>query len=58
MLYYISSMFDKIIYNTLHWIMGWSGKINSWSWRKHAKMLEDKRQKENEEYVKELKNKL
>ncbi len=58
MLYYISSMFDKIIYNTLHWIMGWSGKINSWSWRKHAKMLEDKRQKENEEYVKELQKKL
>ena len=51
-------MFDKIIYNTLHWIMSWSGKINSWSWRKHAKMIEDKRQKENEEYVKELQKKL
>ena len=40
------------------WIMGWSGAINSWAWRKHAKILEDRRQKENEEYVKELKDKL
>jgi len=58
MLYYISSMFNKIIYMTLHWLMKWSGQINSWAWRKHAKMIEDKRQKENEEYVKELQKKL
>ena len=49
-------MFDKL--EIYLWIMGWSGKINSWAWRKHAKILEAKRQKENEEYVKELKNKL
>ncbi len=58
MLYYISSMFDKIVYTTLHWLMKWSGTINSWSWRKHTKMIEKKRQEENEEYVKELQNKL
>ncbi len=58
MLYYIASMLDKIVYNTLHWIMKWSGQINSWSWRKHTKMIEKKRQEENEEYVKELQNKL
>jgi len=58
MLYYISSMFNKIIYMTLHWLMKWSGQINSWAWRKHAKMIEDKRQRENEEYVKELQKKL
>lgn len=51
-------MLDKYIYETLHFIMKWSGKLNSWAWCKHAKILEDKRQKENEEYVKELKKKL
>ena len=51
-------MFDKIVYDTLHFIMKYAGKMNAWAWRKHAKMIEDKRQKENEEYVKELKDKL
>ena len=58
MLYYISSMFDKIVYTTLHWLMKWSGKINSWSWQKHVKHIEKKRQQEDEEYVKELQKKL
>ena len=40
------------------WIMGWSGKINSWAWRKQAAIIKDKQQKENEEYLKELKKKL
>ena len=40
------------------WIMGWSGKLNAWAWRKHVKIIEDKREKENEEYLKELKSKL
>ena len=40
------------------WIMGWSGKLNAWAWRKHIKIIEDKREKENEEYLKELKRKL
>jgi len=48
-------MLDKIVYDTLHFIMKWAGQINSWAWRKHVKIIEDKRQKENEEYVKELK---
>ena len=51
-------MFDKFIYNGLHFIMKWAGMLNAWAWRKHVKIIEDKRQKENEEYVKELKNKL
>ena len=60
-------MFDKVIYNTLHWIMGWSGKINSWAWRKHARILRDKqskdmedliRRQENSQYLEELKKKL
>ena len=32
-------MFDKYIYGTLHFIMKWSGKINSWAWREHVKIL-------------------
>ena len=51
-------MFDKIIYESLHVIMKYAGTLNAWAWRKHAKILEAKRQKENEEYVKELKKKL
>ena len=51
-------MFDKFIYEGLHFIMKWAGMLNAWAWRKHVKIIEDKRQKENEEYVKELKEKL
>jgi hypothetical protein len=38
--------------------MEWSGKINSWAWQKHVKIIEKKRQREDEEYVKELQKKL
>ena len=51
-------MLDKIVYNSLHFIMKWDGTLNAWAWRKHVKIIEDKRQKENEEYVKELQKKL
>jgi len=51
-------MLDKFVYETLHFIMKWSGRLNSWAWGKHADILEKRRQKENEEYVKELKKKL
>ncbi len=51
-------MLDKIVYNSLPFIMKWAGTLNAWAWRKHVKIIEDKRQKENEEYVKELKDKL
>ena len=40
------------------WIMGWSGKINSWAWRKQAAIVREKNRKEEEDYLKELKNKL
>ena len=39
-------MLDRIVYNTLHFIMKYAGQMNSWALRKHAKMIEDKRQKE------------
>ena len=47
--------------------MGWSGQLNSWAWRKHAKILRAKQNKdmealirnqENYEYLEELKRKL
>ena len=60
-------MFDKYIYLGLHFLMEWSGKINSWAWRKHAKILRAKqniamekltREQENSAYLEELKRKL
>jgi hypothetical protein len=60
-------MLDKYIYETLHFIMKWSGQINSWAWRKHSKILRAKqsnelreleRRQENYEYLEELKKKL
>ena len=60
-------MLDKIVYNTLHFIMKWAGQMNSWAWRKHAKILRSKqrqdsekliRDQENSAYLEELKRKL
>jgi len=51
-------MLDKFIYEGLHFIMKWAGMLNAWAWRKHAKILRDKQRREDEAYVKELKNKL
>ncbi len=38
--------------------MDWSGRINSWAWRKQAAIVKDKNRKEEEDYLKELKKKL
>tara|TARA_Y100000385_G_scaffold277924_1_gene325572 strand:+ start:2039 stop:2221 length:183 start_codon:yes stop_codon:yes gene_type:complete len=60
-------MFDKYIYQGLHFLMKWAGEINSWAWRKHARILRDKqskdmedliRRQENSQYLEELKRKL
>ena len=40
------------------WIMGWSGKISAWAFRKQAAIVREKNRKEEEDYLKELKNKL
>ena len=59
-------MFDKYIYQGLHFLMKWAGEINSWAWRKHARILRDKqskdmedliRRQENSQYLEELKRK-
>jgi|TARA_R110002020_G_scaffold90832_2_gene221103 hypothetical protein len=58
---------DKYVYQLLHFIMKWSGQINSWAWRKHATILRNKQNKEledlirnqeNNAYLEELKKKL
>ena len=60
-------MLDKIVYNSLHFIMKWAGTLNSWAWRKHSRILRAKqskemedliRRQENFEYLEELKRKL
>tara|TARA_Y100001972_G_scaffold7728_1_gene8228 strand:- start:877 stop:993 length:117 start_codon:yes stop_codon:yes gene_type:complete len=38
--------------------MGWTGRINAWAWRKQAGIIKDKQQREEEDYLKELKKKL
>tara|TARA_R100001015_G_scaffold7503_1_gene2913 strand:+ start:135 stop:290 length:156 start_codon:yes stop_codon:yes gene_type:complete len=51
-------MLDKLVYESLHFIMKYAGQLNSWAWRKHVKMIRNKQQQEDEEYLKELKKKL
>ena len=40
------------------WIMGWSGKINSWAWQKQAEIIKQSQRKDEEAYLKELQKKL
>ena len=60
-------MFDKYIYNGLHFIMKYAGMVNAWAWREHVKILKRQqnierekltREQENREYLEELKRKL
>jgi len=40
------------------WIMGWSGAINSWAWRKQAEIIKNDQRKDEKKYLEELKKKL
>ena len=60
-------MLDKYTYEIMLFLMKWSGQINSWAWRKHARILRAKqrvdaekltRDQENRAYLEELKTKL
>jgi len=60
-------MFDKYIYQGLHVIMKYAGRLNSWAWREHVKILKKKQQinhdkmirrQEAHDYLEELKRKL
>ena len=39
------------------WIMGWSGAISAWAFRKQAAIEREHNPKEQEDYLKELKKK-
>tara|TARA_R100000781_G_scaffold110248_1_gene75566 strand:- start:375 stop:557 length:183 start_codon:yes stop_codon:yes gene_type:complete len=60
-------MFDKYIYEGLHFIMKYAGMLNAWAWREHVKILKRKqdeehkaiiRNQENSKYLEMLKGKL
>ena len=60
-------MFDKLIYESLHFIMKYAGQLNAWAWREHSKILRGRqniamkkliRNQENSAYLEELKRKL
>jgi hypothetical protein len=40
------------------WLMGWSGKLNAWAWRKQASIVRNNNRKDEEKYLEELKKKL
>ena len=40
------------------WIMGWSGAINSWAWRRQAAIVRKHNREDEEKYLEELKKKL
>ena len=65
MLYHLKGKILK--YKFYLWVMGWSGQLSAWAWRKHVKILKRKQNKKHEElirnqenaqYLEELKRKL
>jgi len=40
------------------WLMGWSGTLHAWAWRKQASIVREHNRKEEEDYIRELKKKL
>ena len=52
-------MLDKYIYQFFTLDYGLvQVRLNAWAWRKHVKIIRTQQEKENEEYLKELKKKL
>jgi len=49
-------MFDKYVYNFLHWVMGWSGQLSSWAWRGHVKILKKKQQQQHDDLIRKKEN--
>ena len=48
----------RMMFKFYIWVMGWSGKINTWAWNKQVDIVKANQRKEEEEYLKELKKKL
>ncbi len=40
------------------WLMGWSGTLSAWAFRKQAAIVREHNRKEEQDYLKELKKKL
>ena len=40
------------------WVMGWSGRINTWAWHKQVNIVRANQRKDEEDYLRELKKKL
>jgi hypothetical protein len=40
------------------WLMGWSGQLSAWAFRKQAAIVREHNRKEEQDYLKELKKKL
>ena len=36
-------MFDKFVYQGLHFIMKYAGQLSAWAWRQHVKILRSDR---------------
>ena len=49
-------MFDKYIYEGLHFIMKYAGQLNAWAWREHVKILKRKQDKEHEDLIRKQEN--
>ena len=49
-------MFDKFIYEGLHFIMKYAGQLNSWAWREHVKILKRKQNIEREKLTRDQEN--
>ena len=52
------NMLDKIVLKFYLWVMGWSGAISAWAFRKQAAIVREHNRKDEENYLKELKKKL
>ena len=38
------------------WLMGWSGALSAWAWRKHVKIIKDKQQIKHDKLIRKQEN--
>ena len=38
------------------WVMGWSGKINTWAWNKQANIIKEQQRKQHETLIRNEEN--
>ena len=49
-------MFDKYIYEGLHFIMKYAGQLNAWAWREHVKILKKEQQIRHDKMIRDREN--